>query len=138
MHHSITRCWYICSILILWICIKHCMYVCYAHRVSIEWKSPYKESYTVNSHWKTSDYISVTFVHVWDLEFIYQIILWTEILISSLSALRQSCLAVQKKLIFPYDSISSWPISKPNFYIYVTSSLSKYEGKLPSPINLFI
>ena len=29
------------------------------HRVSIEWKSPYEESYTVNSHWKTSDYIFI-------------------------------------------------------------------------------
>ena len=25
------------------------------HRVSIEWKSPYEESYTVNSHWKSFD-----------------------------------------------------------------------------------
>ena len=25
------------------------------HRVSIEWKSPYKESYTVNSHRKSFD-----------------------------------------------------------------------------------
>ena len=25
------------------------------HRVGIEWKSPYKESYTVNSHWKSFD-----------------------------------------------------------------------------------
>ena len=27
------------------------------HRVSIEWKSPYKESYTVNSHRKSFDYV---------------------------------------------------------------------------------
>ena len=27
------------------------------HRVSIEGKSPYKESYTVNSHWKMSYYV---------------------------------------------------------------------------------
>ena len=27
-------------------------FVCTTHRVSIEWKYPYKESYTVNSHWK--------------------------------------------------------------------------------------
>ena len=27
----------------------------YIHRVSIEWKSPYKESYTVNSHRKSFD-----------------------------------------------------------------------------------
>ena len=27
------------------------------HRVGIECKSPYKESYTVNSHWKTFDYV---------------------------------------------------------------------------------
>ena len=29
----------------------------FKHRVSIEWKSPYKESYTVNSHRKSFDYI---------------------------------------------------------------------------------
>ena len=27
----------------------------YNHRLSIEWKSPYKESYAVNSHWKSFD-----------------------------------------------------------------------------------
>ena len=27
------------------------------HRVSIEWKSPCRESYTVNSHWKMSYYV---------------------------------------------------------------------------------
>ena len=27
MPHSVTRCWYVCSILILWLWIVHCMYV---------------------------------------------------------------------------------------------------------------
>ena len=33
--------------------LRNLMY--FYHRVSIEWKSPYKESYTVNSHWKSFD-----------------------------------------------------------------------------------
>ena len=57
---------------------------------------------------------------------------------SRLSASRQFCLAVQKKVIYSHNSIS-WPISKPRFgiYIYVMSSLLKYEEKLPSPFNFF-
>ena len=38
-----------------WIFWKIYQNLCYDHRVSIEWKSPYKESYTVNSHWKSFD-----------------------------------------------------------------------------------
>ena len=32
-------------------------YLQFNHRVSIEWKSPYKESYKVNSHRKSFDYV---------------------------------------------------------------------------------
>ena len=38
------------------------------HRVRIEWKSPYEESYTVKSHWKSLITFSLTFVHAWDLK----------------------------------------------------------------------
>ena len=52
----------------------NCKSVMCSHRVSIEWKSPYKESYTVNSHRKMFGDVFVTLVHAlgcWKSELVH-------------------------------------------------------------------